>query len=196
MYKKNFLLIVLLCSSMQYAFDAKPLLEIKPSYFFFSSSPMNTVYDHGGFQVQVSTSVPVGDSFDLYGSFGFRKASGDGLNSDVPTSLTVIPIDIGIKPVFTISESCSYFFVVGPRIFYLSQDNSSPYVNNIIDGGGIGLFANTGFDILFADNFVIGFFGEYSYESKSISPKVANVFSNGTIQIGGFAFGVSLGYAF
>lgn len=200
MYKKFLLFIALLCSSMQYAFDAKPLLEIKPSYFFFSSSPMNTIYNHGGFEVQLSTSVPIGDACDLYGSVGYRRASGDGLmnqlQADEPTALTVLPIDIGIKPIFNCTERCSYFFAVGPRVFYFSQNNSSQYISNMVDGGGIGFFVNTGFDILFAEKFLLGIFGEYSYENVSISPKLPNVYSNGTVQIGGFSFGISLGYAF
>lgn len=82
------------------------------------------------------------------------------------------------------------------RFFYLHQHNNSPYVDRTINNVGIGLFVNTGFNVRLADCILLGIFGEYSYEKKAICPKRPNVFSNGSVQIGGFAFGISLGYAF
>jgi hypothetical protein len=196
MYKKIALLFALLYPSAQYASDVTPWLELKPSYFFFSSCPLNGIYDDGGFEIQGSVSVPVYDYVDFYGSIGGRQAWGKALNTGEKTSLTVIPIDIGVKPVFNFCEHFYYFFAIGPRFFYFHQHDSSPYVDRSIKGGGIGLFVNTGFNVLLADCFLIGIFGEYSYEKKSVCPCRPNVYSNGSVQIGGFAFGVSLGYAF
>jgi len=213
MYKKIVLLSALLYASPQYAFNFKPRvvetkpkpqhafncrpwLEIKPSYFFFATSPMRQIYNHGGFEVQGSVSVPVCKYLDLYGSVGYRKTRGHALNTCEKTSLNVIAVDIGLKPIFKFCERFYYFFAIGPRYFHFHQHNDSPYVDCKINGNGIGLFVNTGFDVLLADHFLLGIFGEYSYEKKKICPKKPNVFSNGGVQIGGFAFGVSLGYAF
>lgn len=196
MYKKITLLAALLCSSTQYASDAMPWFEIKPSYFFFSASPMNEIYDNGGFEIQASASVPFFKHLDFYSSIGYRQVSGHALNSDEKTSLTVLPLDIGLKPVFKIDERFCYFFAVGPRFFYFNQRNNSPYVDQMINGGGVGLFANTGFNVRLADSFLLGIFGEYSYEKQTIDTTIPNVFSNGSVQMGGFAFGLSLGYAF
>jgi hypothetical protein len=66
----------------------------------------------------------------------------------------------------------------------------------MVNGGGLGLFANTGFNVELTDSIVLGIFGEYSYEKKSISSTIPNVYSNGSVQIGGFACGLSLGYVF
>lgn len=65
-----------------------------------------------------------------------------------------------------------------------------------INSGGVGMFVNAGLNATVADCFLLGIFGEYSYEKKKICPKRPNVYSNGCVQIGGFAFGMSLGYAF
>jgi len=196
MYKKIALLSVLLCTVTPYASDLTPWLEIKPSYFFFSASPMNDIYDDGGFEIQGSLSVPFCNYLDLYGSIGYREAWGRALNTCEKTSLTVIPVDIGLKPVFNFCERFYYFFAIGPRYFYFHQHNNSPYVDCIINGNGVGLFVNTGFNILISECLLLGIFGEYSYEKKSICPHMPNVFSNGSVQIGGFAFGLSVGYAF
>ena len=196
MYKKIVFFSVLLCAVLQYASAVTPWLEIKPSYFIFSTSQMNDIYDDNGFEIQGSLSVPVCDYFDLYGSFGYRQAEGHALNSCAKTTLTVIPVDIGVKPIFNFCERFYYFFAIGPRYFYFHQHNRSPYVDCMIDGSGIGLFVNTGFTILLAEHLLIGIFAEYSYEKKAICPTMPNVLSGGSVQGGGFACGVSVGYAF
>jgi hypothetical protein len=195
MYKKIALLSALLFTLPQNVF-ALPWLEIKPSYFLFTASPMKDIYNKGGFEIQGSASIFLHDYFDLYGSIGYRRASGHALNTCEKTSLTVIPVDIGLKPIFKFCERFFYFFAIGPRYFHFHQRNNSPYVDCKINGNGVGLFVNTGFDVLLADRLLLGIFGEYSYEKKKICPKMANVFSNGGVQLGGFAFGVSLGYSF
>lgn len=196
MYKKIILLAALLCTTMHYASNTAPWLEIKPSYFFFATSPMNDVYDSGGFEIQGSASIPVCNFLDVYGSIGYCKAWGHALSTCTKTSISVIPVDIGLKPIFNFCERFYYFFAFGPRFFHFHQHNDSPYVDCIIKGGGVGLFVNTGFNVQLAESCLLGIFGEYSYEKKTICPCKPNVFSNGGVQIGGFAFGISFGYAF
>lgn len=157
---------------------------------------MKNLYNKGGFEIQGSASIPIYHYLDLYGSIGGRKAWGRALNSCEKTSLTVAPVDIGLKPIINFRERLYYFFTIGPRFFYFHQHNNSPYVDSNIKSGGVGLFVNTGCNILLADCFLLGIFGEYSYEQKTICPSRPNVYSNGGVQIGGFAFGMSLGYAF
>lgn len=196
MYKKIALFSSLLCTLTQHASNETTWLEIKPSYFFFSSCPMNDIYDHGGFEIQGSASVPFCNHLDFYGSVGYRKVCGNALNTCEKTSLTVVPFDIGLKPVFNFCERYYYFFAIGPRFFYFHQHNNSPYVDCKINGGGVGLFVNTGFNVQLRDCLLLGIFGEYSYEKKKICPTRPNVFSNGSVQLGGFAFGASVGFGF
>lgn len=200
MYKKIALFSALVGTGTQHASDHMrwPIrwFEIKPSYFFFSNSPMKNIYDKGGFEIQASGSGPVYSCLDLYGSVGYRKVWGHSLGLCEKTSLTVVPFDIGIKPVFNFCDHYYYFFAIGPRFFYFHQHNYSPYVDCSIKSGNVGLFFNTGFNVALNDCFLLGIFGEYSYEKKTICPRMENVYSNGPTQIGGFAFGISLGYAF
>ena len=196
MYKKIILLSALLCTVAQHAADVTPWLEIKSSYFLFSVSPMKNIYNKGGFEIQGSASVPFCNQLDFYGSVGYRKAWGHALNTCQKTSLTVIPVDIGLKPIFNLCERFFYLFAIGPRFFYFHQRNNSPYIDCKINGGGIGLFVNTGLNVQLSDSFLLGVFGEYSYEKKKVCPNRPNVYTNGSVQLGGFACGVSLGYAF
>lgn len=197
MYKKfSVLLFSVVINTLVYAQCEPSWIELKPSYFFFTQSPMKDVYDKGGFQIQACASSPICYSLDLYGSIGFRKAWGHALNSCEETSLTVIPVDIGLKPVFSFCECYNYYFAFGPRYFYVHQHNCSPYVDSIINKSGIGFFVNTGFNVLYRDCFLIGLFAEYSYEKKKVCPQRPRVYSNGSVQIGGVAVGISVGYEY
>lgn len=200
MNKKIIVACALLYSLPQCAseslFDTKSWLELKPSYFFFNTAPMNEVYDQGGFQVQGNLSLPLCKYLDIYGSVGYRQAWGHALNSEQNTSLTVIPVDIGLKPVFNFCDRFNYFVAVGPRYFSFYQYNNSSYVDSIVTNAGVGFFVNTGFNMQVTEGFLLGIFGEYSYEKKSIDSPMQNVYSNGVVQLGGFAFGLSFGYEF
>ena len=193
---KVIVLFALLCLLTQHAFGLTSWLEIKPSYFFFPQYPMNEIYDKGGFEIQVSGSVPFRNYFDFYSSIGYRRVCGRALNSCEKTNLSVIPVDIGIKPIFNFCEKFYYFFAIWPRFFFFQQNNNSPYVNSEINDCGIGVFANTGLNVLIKDSFLFGIFGEYSFEKKKIYPIGLNVYSNSSAQLGGLAFGLSFGYAF
>lgn len=190
------LLQALLCAATANALATMPWLEIKPSYFFFAASPMHDIYASGAFQIQGSVSAPVCTYLDLYGSIGCRTAPGHALNTCEKTNLTVVPIDLGLKPVLQCGAYGNYFFAIGPRYFHFHQHNKSPYVDCKVSGNGIGFFVNSGWNVLLTDCLLLGIFGEYSYEKKKICPMKQNVYSNGKVQLGGFAFGVSLGYAF
>lgn len=195
MYKKIAVLSVLVGTLNTCASSVTPWIEIKPSYFLFTSSVMNDIYTHGGFQLQASATVPLWVYLDFYGSVGYRRAAGHALNTGEKTTLTVVPFDVGLKTVVTFLDHYYYFFAAGPRIFAFHQHNNSPYVDPKINGCGIGFFVNTGFNFAVYDCFLVGVFGEYSYEKKAITPKMPNVYSTSTgAQMGGLAFGVSLGY--
>lgn len=196
MYKKFIMMTTLLCTAQQYASDLQSWLEIKPSYFLFSAAPMKDVYNHGGFEIQGSGSMPICRYLDLYGSIGYRTAQGHALNGDQQTRLTVIPVDIGLKPIFNLGQHGYYFFAAGPRYFACYQRNKTSYVDGIVDDAGVGFFINTGFNVELTDSFLLGIFTEYSYEKKMISSNRPNVLSNGKVQMGGFAFGLTFNYAF
>lgn len=195
-YKRIVLLSTLFCHVTQYATNVAPWLEIKPSYFFFAQPPMSKIYNHGCFEIQGSVSVLFGKYLGFYGSVGYKRAMGHALKSYEKTVLSIVPVDIGLKLILNSKRCCSYFFAVGPRYFGYTQHNSSLYVYPIINGGGLGMFANTGFNVMLADCFSLGLFGEYSYENTVVSTGKNNVGSGGSVQLGGFAFGASFGYKF
>lgn len=214
-YKKVFLLALVFGTSLVQALPSQclskkiecppyqsidSLLEVKGGYFFFANSTMRKIYDKGGYDLQVSGSFSVATwperyGLDIYASVEFLHCSGKTIGGNEKTSIWEIPVNLGLKPIIAICTSVQYYFAIGPRYFHLHQHNNSSTLVKNIDRNGIGLFANTGFNFFPTEHLLIDVFGEYSYTKISFHSSKRNVFGQ-SIQVGGFVFGVGLGYAF
>ena len=196
---KKYIVVLSAClfMSLYTESDYKPvLLELKPSYFFYSDATMREIYHNGGFQIQGSTSYACGNHFAVYGGIGYIHTSGLSLNAEQKTSIWQIPLDFGVQTIFNVGDDVDWYTTFGPRYFYVHQHNDSTYVNTIFDQSGIGFFLNTGFNFFIAEHCDLTLFAEYSYEKTSFVSTIPNVYSQKHVQLGGIAFGVGLGYAF
>lgn len=173
----------------------RPFIEAKFGYFFFADSLMREVYDKGGVDLQLSGRYPIYKWLEVYGSFEYAQRSGHSLGAHEYTSIWLIPLSLGLQGVAAITSWAEYYVTLGPRYVFLHQHNDSAFVDTVMNKNGIGGFVNTGFLFFPLENFVIDFFGEYSYVKMHFHPDHTNVFGR-SIQVGGFAFGAGLGYAF
>lgn len=179
---------------------SQPLFEVKTGYFFFSNSTMRKVYNKGGLDIQLCASYPLWNpisrwTINAYGALEYFHRSGKSTNGHQKTSLWSVPINIGLKPVYTINANMQYYFAIGPRYSYIHQHNHSSYVYKNKSGKSFGFFVNTGFNYALCDHFVIDIFGEYSYAKMHFHGGKPHVYTR-NIQIGGFTFGAGLGYEF
>lgn len=170
-------------------------LEIKPGYFFFSNHTLREIY-HGGFEIQGSGSYLLCETIALYGSLGYLHLKGKSLNGHQKTSISQIPLDVGLRAIAHWSEYVKGYVSMGPRYFYFHQHNDSTYVNRNIRCNGFGFFINGGFNVIENDCFLLGIFGEYAFEQKSFKSTIPNVYGRPDFQIGGFTIGASVGFVF
>jgi hypothetical protein len=73
--------------------------------------------------------------------------------------------------------------------------NNSHFVDKQINENGIGGFVGTGFNFLPTPHLLIDIFGEYSYCRLHFHTHKA-LTTGRKVQVGGFAIGAGLGYAF
>ena len=175
--------------------NISPSLEAKGAYFFFSDSGMRNVYPHGGFEFQISGTYPVWKQLAIYGAISYLTIGGHSLEGNQRTTLWQVPIDFGLRPTLAIHKKVQYYFTLGPRVFFLRQHNSSSYVDRHVDRNGLGFFANTGFNFFPYPHFLIDLFGQYSYEHVHFRSSRPNAYGESR-QVGGFSFGLGLGYAY
>lgn len=188
------------CSPVQECYSScRGTVELKGGYFIFANKKMHKVYDNGG-QVQLSGTYPLTnlcDCFrlDLYGSVGYQHSSGKSIGEHQKTSIWQVPVDLGLRPVFTMTPSLQLYASLGPRYFYIHQHNSSSYVYKDKGRSGIGLFVNTGFNYLICQNLILDVFGEYSYEKTHFHRHDSQYYTR-DLQVGGYTIGAGLGYQF
>ncbi len=173
----------------------KPLIELKAGYFFFADGDMRKVYNHGGFDLQLSGSYPIWKWLQIYGSFEYLQANGKSLVFQQKTSIWEIPLSLGLKSVARINRWASYYFTLGPRYFFVHVHNDSSYVDKNLNQNGLGGFVGTGFTFSSCGRYLVDIFGEYSYIKMDFHPEQGNVVGR-TTQLGGFVFGAGVGYQF
>jgi len=173
----------------------EPTVEFKAGYFFFASSKMREIYNQGGLDLQICAAGSIWDGLELYGSVEYLKRSGNSLGGDEKTSIWQVPVNLGLKPVFTICPQVQWYFTLGPRYFYVHQHNHSSFVMKNKGKSGVGMFVNTGFDFILWKHLLIDIFGEYSYEKIHFHTSKDYVYTKG-MQVGGFTFGGGIGYSF
>lgn len=171
-------------------------LEIKPGYFFFSNHMLRKIYHHGGFEIQGSATYLLCEMIALYGSLGFLHAKGKSLQANQETSISQIPLDVGLRAIADFNERAKGYLSIGPRYFYFHQHNDSNYVSKNVRRNGIGFFLNGGCNFIKNDRFLLGVFGEYAFEQKSFKSTMLNVYGRPHVQVGGFTFGASIGFVF
>ena len=176
------------------------LFEVKTGYFFFSDSKMRKVYDSGGWDIQLCASYPVWNltsrwTLNAYGAVEYLHLSGRSINDHQKTSLWSIPVNIGLKPVYAINANTQYYFVIGPRYFFIHQHNNSDFVYSDKSKNGLGFFVNMGLNYYLCDCFVIDIFGEYSYANTNFHSGNPLIYTR-NIQMGGFTIGAGIGYEF
>jgi hypothetical protein len=172
-----------------------PLLELKAGYFFFSDSKMKKVYKQGGYDFQLCGSTPLWKWLQIYASAEFLEKEGKSLNDSQSTRIWEIPLSLGLEAVAKINKQTHYYFMIGPRYFFVHVHNRSHFVDKTLNENGLGGFLGTGFHFFPCEHFLIDLFGEYSYCRLHFHSHKENVHAR-SVQVGGFVFGGGLGYAF
>ena len=177
------------------SYAIQPTIEFKTGYFFFSESKMRKVYNKGGLDLQIAGSYPVWRWLQIYGSVEYIERHGQSLNDHQKTRIWEYPISLGLKSVAKICEKTQYYFTIAPRYFFVHVHNNSPFMDRKMNQNGIGGFVGTGFNFLPTPHLLIDVFGEYSYCKLHFHTHKSNT-TGRAVQVGGFAFGAGLGYAF
>lgn len=172
-----------------------PNLEVKLGYFMFTDSKMREVFDHGGIDVQLSTSYPVRRHLQIYASVEYQRKSGHSINGREETTFWAVPLSLGLKPVATFSSYAQGYFTIGPRYVFAHVHNDSHFVDRNVSHNGFGGFVNAGLNFFPLRHLLVDLFAEYSYVRMHFHPHKHNVYGESR-QVGGLVFGAGLGYVF
>ncbi len=175
----------------------RPYIEEKFGYFFFTSTPMNQIYNQGGIDLQLSGLYPLCSYLGLYASVEYLQKSGHSLGGHQRTTFWEVPLSLGLQPSVPLKSDRSviYYVTVGPRYVFAGIRNHSSFVPRTGHAHNIGGFINTGFMVNAYKELKIDFFTEYSFVRLKFHTSRRNVEAH-SVQGGGVVFGAGLIYRF
>lgn len=169
--------------------------EIKLGNFRFGDSTFRRIYRQYALDTQITASVPVWKFLRIYGGLNYISREGRSVGGHYKTEIMILPVSLGLQAMIDIAHDVKYYATVGPRYFYVHQNNHFKGVDRTVNGHNIGGFVNTGFLLYFGSHFFIDLFGEYSYCKIEFHSHKRNVIGS-TRQVGGLTLGGGLGYQF
>lgn len=173
-------LVSLLLSGFIYAENFS--IEAKGSYFSPTEAVFKDIYG-GGFTFGGEFTVRIWKNLQLW--FGGNYYSGDGelTYTGEETSLQIIPIGGGLKYKFK-AGALSFYGGAGINYYLYNESN----ILGEVTKGGMGFVGKMGMILKLTKDLFFDLFGEYSY--CKMTP------ADFTINIGGIAAGIGLGYEF
>lgn len=175
--------------------EQQALVEVKAGYFFFTDHKMREIFNHGGFDGQLSVSIPLFWMIHLYAAGEYLEKSGHSRGGHQSTRIWEIPVSLGLRGVWRFCNDFSAYLTLGPRYFLVHVHNLSHFVPKSLHQHGCGGFANAGLLYTLCDHFTFDVFGEYSYKRLHFHSHKPNTQGH-TVQVGGLTFGGGIGYSF
>lgn len=196
---KKICLSLLACSVLQaHPFQA----ELKLGYFYFGDEIFRQIYRQDALDTQLTVSTPVWKWLRIYGGINYISREGRSIGGHHRTEIIILPASIGLQAMIEVARDLKYYASIGPRYFYVHQENHFSAIDHSVNGHGIGGFINTGIQFDFGPDFYIlgtdcfiDLFCEYSFCRIPFRSHKQNV-TGATRQVGGLTFGGSLGYRF
>lgn len=157
-------------------------IELKGSYFSPTETAFQDIYG-GGMTFGGEVSIGIWKKLQFWLGGNYYSGDGELSYTGEETSLQIIPIGGGLKYEFS-KGTLRFYGGFGVNYYLYKESNVIGDVNE----GGIGFVGKLGVMIKVVKGLMIDLFGEYSY--CKMTP------ADFTINIGGIAAGIGLGYEF
>lgn len=180
--KKIVILLITILFTSGFAFSIDLFLEVKGKYFLPSEDAFQDIYGSG---IKYGGEINIGVLKNLYIWFGgdYFSKNGELTFTGEETTIKITPIGGGLKYMFEMRGFKPY---LGLGILYNQYSESN--VIGDVNEGGMGFIGKLGVNLIVAKGLLMDFFIDYSY--CKMTP------ADFTINIGGIAAGIGLGYKF
>lgn len=197
-YRSNFREIImkkllLLCLLPFYLQGACLWPELKVSYFRFQSNELRRVYGSGAPFIQGEINYNVTNQVLVFGDVGYLWKNSNSRDFHGRTRIEIFPWTLGAKWFYPFNFG-SVYLGGGFRTSTVSIHNHCRDVDSNSHRTELGGVFNGGANVCW-QRFVFNPFVEYNFNRMRLRGRRENVVSH-HLDIGGFAFGAGLGYAY
>ena len=125
-------------------------------------------------------------------SYLYKKGKVDIV--DIHSSITLVPISIGLRGIYQIKSYVAVYAKFGPNWIYAHTKQKYPYVKNSISKKEFGFTCGIGSLFYLGRSFSLDLFADYLYNKKNIVDNTSNLTL--TRYLGGFQVGAGIAYEF
>ncbi len=169
-------------------------IEGKAAYFRPQSTRFRDIYSSGGIY-GIEATCQMYKNLHAWASASSFHKSGTSIGGNTPTTITFIPLGLGIKLLYSISEAADIYFGGGALATYLHLKDDSPFVIRKSVNWGYGGIAKLGFFFTFTTHFFIDVFADYSFMSDIHFPSSELVVRK-PADLSGLSMGGGAGFRF
>lgn len=174
-------------------------LAFKPGYFYLMDSRGRKIYDNGGFAFRAEADYRVySDYFLIWFDGSYFTKNGHSLGyKPTDTNLQIGSITLGLKGI-CFWNYCALYGGAGPRLFFISVENDSPYVKQHQKKTGIGGGFTAGL-LIFPWDRSLGYFDlflDYSLKTAHFSNDGKSSIVRHDVSFSGLTAGLGLGVRF
>lgn len=174
-------------------------LAFKPGYLYLMDSRARKIYDNGGFAFRAEADYRAYSDYLLIwfdGSYFTKNGHSLGYKP-TDTNLQIGSMTLGLKGIY-FWNYCALYGGAGPRLFFISVENDSPYVKQHQKKVGIGGGFTAGL-LIFPWDRSLGYFdlfADYSLKSAHFSDDGKSSIVRHDVSFSGLTAGLGVGVRF
>jgi hypothetical protein len=191
MFKKLFWLSL---SLFAYTLHADVFVEGKAAYFRPTNRDFREIYSDGGIYGFEVTGQAWRDLY-AWGSADCFYQSGSTSGFESSTTLTMVPLGLGLKYLFPV-KSADFYFGAGMLGTYLHTKDNSPFVIRNSSNWGFGGIVKAGIYILAREHLFIDLFTDYSFMKVDFHHTDGGRVIRHQADLSGWSIGAGIGYRF
>ncbi len=169
-------------------------IDIKPSYFIFQDNTARDIYGHGAFMITGEIDATLYKYIHAFLDVSYLYKKGKVDIVDIHSSITLVPISIGLRGIYQIKSYAAVYAKFGPNWIYAHTKQKYPYVKNSVSKKEIGFTCGIGSWFYLGRSFSLDLFADYLYNKKNIVDNTSNL--KLTRYLGGFQIGAGIAYKF
>jgi outer membrane protein len=175
----------------------KGIGEFKFGLFRPDSKRLRDVYESPWLNYELSMSYPMWKGLSIWSSLNYIDESGQSLGlQQHRTVIRIIPLTMGMKYVFFLSEHFDTYIGAAMRYFFVRVQNRYPFVKREVHKNGLGGGFVGGLLVMPHPNAAIDIFIDYSLKKFNKEKKSINNNIQHDLDISGVTFGIGIGYLF
>ena len=169
------------------------LLEARAAYFYPTASSFRSIYGNGAGLYSIEASYRACGNLYPWASAGILYKSGRTVAERTKTSVTIVPLALGLKYAFC--WNCIHPYLgLGILVPYLRTNDDSSFVVRIRNKWGVGAIVKSGIIYDMANCFFADLFLDYSWTRIGFSN--TDKTTGRTADISGLSVGLGLGFRF